>query len=313
MKALLILCVFSVAVFAQEEATTVVPTDEEGCRPCPTFSTQHFTAQECVAVTNATLNECCPAFYHCKTEAERNIAMDQCYYDGTSYEIGQTVPVVGPCRRACTCKNAIVPGAPARIECGIAECVYDRDPDCRELWSNDECCPIGLECSEDIAAESAGNVTVREADCTSEGFDYFLQDKILFSSNPCKQCICTPEFTDENGPGCTNIDCGITYRDRAQLLDGCTPLYTSDACCPIDWICPGSPLILFDETKIPSGEIDPTTHCTLSKQVMAAQGDSIPIRDLTINCQCLTPPFFTCVRYPTDTMALAAKNQQHAP
>lgn len=307
------------AAAAEGEEATATERAEAECAPCPKISIQHYDAKACTPVTDEAVNKCCPASYDCKTEDERNVPMTSCVYKNVTYEIGDTVPVDGPCRRGCICRASVDTTEPAKIECAIVQCPSQFSPPkpgCRPLYDIDECCEVAEECSDVIVPASEvvenENTTIREADCFSEGFEYYLGDKILFGATPCQFCICTKEFSGAFGPNCTRVNCGMNYRDRLFLRNGCTPLYLQGSCCNVDWICPGSAQVINDPEMVAKGDETPATHCTLG-DVVAPRGTALKTYNCHVNCQCSTPPEFTCVQYPTCELALEAQKTGTAP
>jgi len=307
------------AATADGVETKSTAAEEGGCSgKCPSVSTQHYKAKGCEPVMDLEVDPCCPARYECISEEARNIPITSCLYGGVVYEVGQDIPVVGPCRRGCQCKKSLDPEEPAKIECAVVECQSAIEgglkPGCRGLYSNDECCEVELECSDIITEDEVvnANISIRSGDCFAEGLEYFLGDKIFFVNAPCEQCICTPEFSGSDGPGCVTIDCGLEYRDRHYLREGCTPLYLNGTCCPTDWICPGSPKLIYDESKVATEKVDATKSCSLG-EVTAPRGDFLRMYDCHVSCQCVTPPDFTCVQYTSCPLAVAAQNAIESP
>lgn len=53
-----------------------------------------------------------------------------------------------------------------------------------------------------------------------------------FYPEKCKTCICT-----KNGTVCQRNKCLVEYYNLDMIDQKCAPVYTSDSCCPIEWIC----------------------------------------------------------------------------
>lgn len=317
------------------------------CAPCPNVTSQFFRASGCTAVPDA--DNCCNSHWTCGTLEERGLTETTCVYDLKTYQVGETVPVRGLCRRGCVCERALQPNQPARIECATVECpeTYNNDlePGCRPTYSHDSCCATGMYCGEDLgkphnatvvtpqpeastAAPVASTtlpsavlngtrnahlgVAFEEPACFAEGVEYFKGQKIFFVAQPCRMCTCTDEFSGPFGPNCTTLHCGLQYRNQDQLRMGCTPLYVEGSCCPADWVCPGSPYVIPNDKHEVTGKESNTTHCSLGTWA-ALKGDALRMYDCHVSCLCLTPPYFTCVRYHTCTGAIAAQNGMYAP
>uniref|UniRef100_A0A6A7FMY8 Kielin/chordin-like protein n=1 Tax=Hirondellea gigas TaxID=1518452 RepID=A0A6A7FMY8_9CRUS len=257
------------------------------------------------------VDKCCPSSYTCRSEEAMGVPLTSCFYGNVTYEVGQDVPVKGPCRRGCQCRASLDKQHPAKIECAIVECpskFSPLKPGCRSKFSVEECCEVEQECNDLVSNDEVvtnENVTLRSADCFSEGFEYYLGDKIFFGKAPCQYCVCSEEFTGSSGPSCTKMDCAMEYRDREYLVSGCIPLYRDGTCCPTDWICPDSPQIISDPDMVAKGDETASTHCTIGKTV-APRGTALKTYDCHVNCACSTPPDFTCVQYATCEIALSA-------
>jgi len=295
------------------------------CHLCPNVTTQHLRARACTPVTQP--GECCPSHWTCETHEQRGLSPTSCVYDKT-YQLGEAVPVGGLCRRGCQCRKGLLPADPAHIECANVECpetYLNLRPGCRPTFSHDTCCATGYNClnvtppvvnTTDVNGTVTGNITVpsllptviiEEPACFADGREYLLGQKVFFHSHACQMCICTEDFVGPFGPNCTTLDCGIAHRNQEHLRLGCTPLYIQGSCCPADWICPGHPAIIPNNKLIATGKEDPTTHCTLGDWA-APKGGFLNMYDCNVSCKCLTPPSFTCVRYPTCPMAVNAES-----
>lgn len=276
----------------------------------------HYEARDCEPVFDDAISECCPASFTCKTETERGITSDVCVYENTTYPIGESVPVANPCEASCFCQEGFPEGSPAKVECAQVECpsLFNAPKQgCRLLYNIESCCEVSDECTEvveEIPSEEGQTAapdiaTPRNADCEAEGKTYLLGDKIYFDAEPCQYCICTANFTDAFGANCTSVNCGMDYRSRQELSDGCTPIYFSGSCCNIDWICPNSTRVKPEPDQMATEEVDSATTCSLG-DIAAPRGAQLATDNCNLNCVCNTPPDFTCVQYSSCTDAEAA-------
>jgi len=280
---------------------------------CPSVTTQHYTSNGCTPVSDPAIDACCPTQYTCPSAAELGRSPTTCYYKGKTYQLGEEVPVVNECHRGCQCRKSHREGAMAEIECASVECGERGHPlsvGCRHLYSSGQCCSTGLECNEVIPPSSlTTNSTIRKPDCEANGIPYLYGQRMYFPDRPCRTCVCSKEYQGpDQEPSCTPIDCGLDTSYRHYLDAGCTPLYLNGTCCPTDYICPESPAIVYDEERqVNATDITPA-HCALGTMV-ATKGESLDMVDCHHVCLCLTPPLFTCVRYPTCSDALYARKR----
>jgi len=125
----------------------------------------------------------------------------------------------------------------------------------------------------------------------------------------CQKCVCTRAFSGPTGPGCDLITCGLDFRYSSKFEKGCTPIFFENKCCPIDWMCPGDSRV----------ESQPQAPVTRDDSGLCRMGDialetgaplALKERNCDVQCSCLTPPEFTCVKHRNCDMA---KEQQSSP
>lgn len=305
-------------VAGQEEATTeaavVAEAAEPVCGTCPKVTIQHYLAKQCTPVEDKTINPCCPVSFDCPAAETYSNTATTCNYKGTTYNVGDSVPVEGPCRTSCSCWAPLSDKHMAEIVCSQVECPIsnvDVPPGCRLLYNETQCCAVGTECDEvvptmEVVADQ--NVTYRTPDCSWGGINYFEGDLIATPNDPCQHCVCNKDFTDAYGSGCVQVDCGLDYKFSEYLNAGCVPLYSVGLCCPTDWVCPDGRFVVKvpDETPAEEGAAQPEgLRCTLG-DISAPALASVPTYSCAVNCVCLTPPEFTCITYPTCEDAVQA-------
>ena len=132
----------------------------------------------------------------------------------------------------------------------------------------------------------------RNMRCQFESKVYRYGEKIYSEQNPCLECICNEQWNNhdpESSGSCQPIYCkGL----RKMETRGCTPVYSKDGCCPIDYLCNkriehrlaliNTHTCLFDDRQYRLGEkVSFSKDYTLHHNVCA-------------NCTCLVPPLLTC-------------------
>jgi len=278
------------------------------CGSCPEVSVQHYKAKQCEAVYDRELNPCCPVSYKCPEASAYTNTPTTCVLKGVTYNIGDVVPVTGPCRKQCTCTASLLDTYPAEIVCQNTECPtsnFDVKPGCRLLFDVNQCCAVGVECSEVLLSTAEvikENATLREPDCSVQGRNFFKGDVMPVPTAPCQHCVCTEGYDNTAyGPGCTTIDCGLDYKFSERMKAGCVPLYSLNVCCPTDWVCPGGSVIV----NIPNPAFENVTsnYCEMGN-IRAPAGMSVATSSCAVNCVCSMPPDFTCVAYPSCELAL---------
>ncbi len=81
-----------------------------------------------------------------------------------------------------------------------------------------------------------------EDTCRFEGEVYQDGARMGSKHDPCLLCHCQASRWNETDPGddlCYRRDCLSQGRDQIKLMEGCSPVYRDDVCCPVDWVCPG--------------------------------------------------------------------------
>jgi len=279
-------------------------------KKCPSVTTQHFLAKGCEPVNDAEVDACCPVRWNCPTPEQLGRTPTSCFYNGKVYQLGEEVPVDNVCQRGCQCRKSHKEGDMAEIECASVECSERGRPleiGCRHIYSNDHCCSVNLECNAVVAGPLPANATIKAPDCEAEGVKYLFGQRMRFLDHPCKSCVCSKEFKDPSqDASCKPVDCGMSTSYKHYLDAGCTPLYLNGTCCPTDFVCPESNAYIYDEFLQANGTETASTHCILGKTA-AIKGESLDMFDCHNVCLCLTPPYFTCTRYPTCADAVYAR------
>lgn len=135
------------------------------------------------------------------------------------------------------------------------------------------------------------------ATCEFEG-ESFREGQKIYPTDRCYECLCTSNFDNktsvEENPSCRKIDCGITLRNTARLMDGCVPVYYKlDNCCPISWRCPDEEhLIEKDEGR---NATDLSPKCLFGKKEMKVGEVLLLENEDCEKCTCTTPPMLHCI------------------
>ncbi|XP_071535853.1 uncharacterized protein [Panulirus ornatus] len=229
----------------------VTPHVESSCdrSKCPWQRWGHYLAKNCLPQYEG--GSCCPSSFICSSADEAQQDPEKCYYKGSIYEIGSSVPVEDPCSAGCFCSPSRITGNPAEIVCANVECpslFRPLGPGCRPLYRPGECCSYDTHCDD---PENPPELESHIVSCIWNNKTYLEGDQMFFDDYPCQKCICGPSFVDPNGPGCSKVSCGLDFRYSSRYFQGCTPIYFEDKCCPIDWLCPG------DSRIQPAGSINP--------------------------------------------------------
>lgn len=138
---------------------------------------------------------------------------------------------------------------------------------------------------------------------------------MYFDDHPCQKCICSGNFVDPFGPGCSKIGCGLDFRYTTRYEQGCVPIYFEDGCCPVDWLCPDDSRIAPEE--LPQADTDQAEdhrpdQCHLGSMSFEV-GKSLKLSNCRIDCRCVTPPEFTCVQYRSCEALTENKGVQDCP
>lgn len=71
--------------------------------------------------------------------------------------------------------------------------------------------------------------------CKYDGKEYKIGEYIQ-PKKPCRSCICTEKWTDEDGPGCSDVDC-LAGIYAGKIRSGCIPIYFESKCCLSETYC----------------------------------------------------------------------------
>ncbi|XP_069188444.1 uncharacterized protein [Procambarus clarkii] len=234
---------------------------------CPWTRWAHYFAKNCLPRYER--GSCCPTSFSCPSADAAD--PEKCSYRGQVYPKGSNVPVEDACTADCICTDSYVPGFPVEIHCAEIECpefFMPPKPGCRPLYKPGECCSSESDC---VDPDTPHLLESRSATCVWNNRTYLEGDRMYFEDYPCHQCICSPAFTDPNGPLCFKVNCGLDFRYTSKYTEGCVPIYFEDKCCPIDWLCPGDGRISLPSDVDPesgTGEnlkVDIVNVCTLPR------------------------------------------------
>lgn len=298
---------------------------ERKCQYCvPTRQLQHYHSMNCTASFS---RECdCAKYYRCPkpTEMRRKhlpvVDRDYCEYNGKRFEVNDMIPIDDQPCKVCQCrrirtnnKQGLLFGA--EIDCSaIIECpelafgLEASSDKCYFAYEHDKCC--GSEVSHVMIEYSkkqylafqvcpdqmSGSDVRRNLRCNYDSKVYRWGEEIVLKDNPCLRCICDQNWNDfdpESSRSCRKYRCDSLEQKETA---GCTPIYTRDSCCPVDYVCGKQneqPVALitthtcmFDRRQLQLNE-----RITFNKQ-------STLYRNVCANCTCLVPPLLTCHHDP---------------
>ncbi|KAJ2952736.1 hypothetical protein O0L34_g7090 [Tuta absoluta] len=155
-----------------------------------------------------------------------------CYYNFQHYGEGDRIMTNEPCLN-CTCHNRM-------LMCYLRVCPFTKaiGQDCTVEKRADQCCPI-VTCPDvpvDLLTSTStsspaeyGGTGVGKVDkygCSING-KYFPEGAKVPPSpgKPCEHCYCIRNMTT-----CVMQECTLH-------VDGCTPIYHKDVCCPVRYFC----------------------------------------------------------------------------
>ncbi|KAJ0180545.1 hypothetical protein K1T71_003949 [Dendrolimus kikuchii] len=199
--------------------------------------------------------------------------VEGCYYNFQHYSEGDRIMTNEPCLN-CTCHNRM-------LMCYLRVCPFTKaiGQDCTVEKRADQCCPI-VTCP-DVPVDlltSTSTSSPAEYGATGVGkFDKYgcsIDGKYLpegakvppTPNKPCEHCYCIRNMTT-----CVMQECTLH-------VDGCTPIYHKDVCCPVRYSCdhPEDEIPLLDDmttTVRPTPGFILTTPTTIS-----------PITQITQDC-----------------------------
>ncbi|XP_026495037.2 mucin-2 [Vanessa tameamea] len=167
-----------------------------------------------------------------------------CYYNFQHYGEGDRIMTNEPCLN-CTCHNRM-------LMCYLRVCPFTKPigQDCTVEKRADQCCPI-VTCPDvpvDLLTSTStsspaeyGTTGVGKLDkygCSINGKYFSEGAKVPSTPNkPCEHCYCIRNMTT-----CVMQECTLH-------VDGCTPIYHKDVCCPVRYSCdhPEDEILLLDD------------------------------------------------------------------
>ncbi|CAK1581886.1 unnamed protein product [Parnassius mnemosyne] len=158
--------------------------------------------------------------------------MEGCYYNFQHYGEGDRIMTNEPCLN-CTCHNRM-------LMCYLRVCPFTKaiGQDCTVEKRADQCCPI-VTCPDvpvDLLTSTStsspaeyGGTGIGKQDkygCSINGRYFPEGSKVPPTPNkPCEHCYCIRNMTT-----CVMQECTLH-------VDGCTPIYHKDVCCPVRYSC----------------------------------------------------------------------------
>ncbi|XP_050667149.1 uncharacterized protein LOC126966911 isoform X2 [Leptidea sinapis] len=195
-----------------------------------------------------------------------------CYYNFQHYGEGDRIMTNEPCLN-CTCHNRM-------LMCYLKVCPFTKaiGQDCTVEKRADQCCPI-VTCPDVPVDLLTSTSTSSPAEYGATGIGkldkygcsinnkYFPEgSKVPSTPNkPCEHCYCIRNMTT-----CVMQECTLH-------VDGCTPIYHKDVCCPIRYSCdhPEDEIPLLDDMTT---TVRPTPGFLLTTTTM------MPVTQTTQNC-----------------------------
>jgi len=260
------------------------------CTPCPPFP-PHLAELGCTG-QYVSPSHCCFQKFECPDISQQDNS--KCYYKGKAYNVGEklTNEELGPCR-TCTC-HAGDAGNSATFHCDGINCSgpgsnapYARG--CLPQYKQDKCCEDNFLCGEE-----KNNVYK----CDYRDKQYYKGQKFIHDSNPCYECICDENFTNSSAPtwfytnkqNCKPINCNVWFWSADKVKQGCSPVYSADACCPVDWVCPKA-----TDKLIEAKNSYKAVSCKFG-DLAIHYNDQVDVNDKCVTCKCDLAPFLTCTK-----------------
>ncbi|XP_047988084.1 titin [Leguminivora glycinivorella] len=199
-------------------------------------------------------------------------ASEGCYYNFQHYGEGDRIMTNEPCLN-CTCHNRM-------LMCYLRVCPFTKPigQDCSVEKRADQCCPI-VTCPDvpvDLLTSTStsslseyGETGLGKLDrygCSINGKYFPEGSKVPPSPNkPCEHCYCIRNMTT-----CVMQECTLH-------VDGCTPIYRKDVCCPVRYSCdhPEDEIPLLDDMTT---TVRPTPGFLLTTTTLA------PVTQMTQDC-----------------------------
>ncbi|XP_075969613.1 tenectin [Anticarsia gemmatalis] len=224
-------------------------------------------------------------------------APEGCYYNFQHYGEGDRIMTNEPCLN-CTCHNRM-------LMCYLRVCPFTKPigQDCTVEKRADQCCPI-VTCPDVPVDLLTSTSTTSPAEYGATGLGkldkygcsingkYFPEgSKVPPTPNkPCEHCYCIRNMTT-----CVMQECTLH-------VDGCTPIYHKDVCCPVRYSCdhPEDEMPLLDDMSttvrptpgflLTTTTLSPVTQmtqdCVHNDQIIA-DGASITTEKACEHCYCM--------------------------
>ncbi|GFY63512.1 VWFC domain-containing protein [Trichonephila inaurata madagascariensis] len=226
---------------------------------------QHYQHKGCEPVIG---EDGCPIRYRCKPVSDET--RSQCLHNGILYNKGQRIEE--KCE-TCWCEGNALEGA--FIECAAVDCPdwEAQDKSCYMGYEPDACCPTEM-------CPSKNN---EKKTCGYGGKEYF-KGQIIQSEDPCKSCLCT-----KDGVKCKKVNC-LTGIHAQKIRKGCLPIYGEKSCCITEMYCGD-----VKGAKPVTSPLENTDLCHYHG-VYYEKGSIVYPTFTGIECKCVVPPDFTCLR-----------------
>ncbi|XP_026758072.2 uncharacterized protein LOC113517566 [Galleria mellonella] len=199
-------------------------------------------------------------------------ATEGCYYNFQHYGEGDRIMTNEPCLN-CTCHNRM-------LMCYLRVCPFTKPigQDCTVEKRADQCCPIvtcpdvpvdlltSTSTSSPAEYGATGLGKLDKYGCSINGRYFPEGSKVPPTPNkPCEHCYCIRNMTT-----CVMQECTLH-------VDGCTPIYHKDVCCPVRYSCdhPEDEVPLLDDL---STTVRPTPGFLLTTTTVA------PVTQITQDC-----------------------------
>ncbi|CAK1552024.1 unnamed protein product [Leptosia nina] len=198
--------------------------------------------------------------------------VEGCYYNFQHYGEGDRIMTNEPCLN-CTCHNRM-------LMCYLRVCPFTKPigQDCTVEKRADQCCPIvtcpdvpvdlltSTSTSSPAEYGATGLGKVDKYGCSIDGKYFSEGSKVPPTPNkPCEHCYCIHNMTT-----CVMQECTLH-------VDGCTPIYHKDVCCPIRYSCD------HDEDEIPLLD-DMTTTVRPTPGFLLTTTTMMPVTQATQDC-----------------------------
>ncbi|KAL4710694.1 hypothetical protein ACJJTC_004339 [Scirpophaga incertulas] len=250
-------------------------------------------------------------------------ATEGCYYNFQHYGEGDRIMTNEPCLN-CTCHNRM-------LMCYLRVCPFTKPigQDCTVEKRADQCCPI-VTCPDvpvDLLTSTSttspaeyGATSVGKLDrygCSINGKYFPEGSKVPPTPNkPCEHCYCIRNMTT-----CVMQECTLH-------VDGCTPIYHKDVCCPVRYSCdhPEDEMLLLDDLTttvrptpgflLTTTTVSPVTQMTqdcIHEDQMVPDGALIKTEKACEHCYCMKGDIVCVVQECGTPMENEGKNCTSQP